>query len=258
VSADFLRLAVVGDPIGHSASPRLHRGFLAAAGRAGSYEAIRVAAGDGAHAFATLFARGYRGLNVTTPLKEEAWAAAVRRDGAALASGAVNTLFFDGEPVGANTDGIGALAALFAAGLATPAGRRVGILGTGPTARATAHALLAAGATVLLGGRELISSGRLARLLGAAVWDGTPVDAVFSTLPPGAEPAARLTRAVRAAEFAVDANYGDRATLGALLGRSDVADGAVMLAASAAASFTLFSAPGTALRRGGDSNSRDL
>jgi len=258
MSADFLRLAVVGDPIGHSASPRLQRGFLAAAGSAGSYEAIRVAAGDGARAFAALRARGYRGLNVTTPLKEEAWAAVVRRDGAAVASGAVNTLLFDDEPVGANTDGIGALAALAAAGLPTPLGRRVGILGTGPTARATAYALLAAGATVMLGGRDTDGSERLARTLGGEPWHGANVEAVFSALPPGAEPATRLVRAVRAAALVVDANYGSRATLGAKLGRSDVADGSTMLAASAAASFALFNAPNANFRRGGDSNSRDL
>src|ERR1700722_15203148 len=88
----FLRLAVIGDPVEHSKSPELHAGFLRGAGLAGSYEAIRVAAGDGKRAIEDLRARGYVGLNVTTPLKEEAFAHARWHDATALASGSVNTL----------------------------------------------------------------------------------------------------------------------------------------------------------------------
>ena len=45
-----MKLALIGDPVGHSASPRLHRGFLEEAEIDGSYIAIRVSGGEGAAA----------------------------------------------------------------------------------------------------------------------------------------------------------------------------------------------------------------
>ena len=69
----MMRLALIGDPVEHSASPALHRGFLEEAGMDGEYVAIRVARGDGARAIRRLRADGFTGCNVTYPLKEEAF-----------------------------------------------------------------------------------------------------------------------------------------------------------------------------------------
>jgi shikimate dehydrogenase len=236
-----LRLAVIGDPIAHSRSPVLYRRFLAEARLGGSYEAIRVEAGDGARAIDALRAEGYTGLNVTTPLKEEAFARADLRDASALASGSVNTLVFGERIVGTNTDGIGALGGLGDAGLTDPAGARVLILGAGPTARAAAAALVAAGAAVFVWNRTQARAERVARELGAHVFEaGLRFDAVLSALLPNAVPADdRVRTIVLVAPIIVDANYGERATLGAALGRP-VSDGTSMLEHSARASFAAF------------------
>ena len=39
-----MRLCVIGDPVGHSLSPRIHRRFMERCGAAGSYEAVTVTA----------------------------------------------------------------------------------------------------------------------------------------------------------------------------------------------------------------------
>lgn len=65
-----MRLCVIGDPVGHSLSPRIHRRFMERCGAAGSYEAVTVTAetlGD----FVVQGCRGaWDGCNVTMPLKE--------------------------------------------------------------------------------------------------------------------------------------------------------------------------------------------
>ena len=237
-----LRLAVIGDPVAHSLSPQLHRGFFEERNIEGSYEALRVPAGDGRRVIAALRARGYHGLNVTTPLKEEAFAASQTRDAAARASGAVNTLVFGKRIAGYNTDGAGALGALRAAGLASVKDVRILVLGAGPAARAAIAALTSAGSRIVVWNRAPARIEPFANAQGARLWQpGAPVDALFAALAPGARfDDAALLQALRAAPIAVDANYGPRATLAAVLERSDVCDGTAMLRASARASFELF------------------
>ena len=237
-----LKLAVIGDPVSHSASPALHRGFLAASSVAGTYEAIRIAGGDGARAIRALRAAGYTGLNVTTPLKEEAFATAETRDAAAVAAGSVNTLVFGDRIDGYNTDGLGAIGALYARGLIDLAGKRILVLGAGPTARSCVASFVASDAQTIVWNRTAEKAVALTRDAGAAVWspaDPTP-DAVISTLPPNATGLDEALRAsLLATPIVIDANYADRATLGAALGRP-VTDGYEMLRASARASFALF------------------
>jgi len=237
-----LKLAVIGDPVAHSRSPELHRGFLAAAGLAGTYDAIRVAAGGCADALRELRAAGYHGLNVTTPLKEEAAAACGSLDATALAVGSVNTVIFAPKAtVGANTDGVGLVAALRAArGGASLVDTRVLLLGAGPTARAAAHALAAAGAELAFWNRTAARAEELARRYGGGVFaSGAAAEVAVSTLPPGAIPPADVVATLAAAGLVLDANYGPRATLGGLLQRP-VLDGSGMLAAQAAASFAMW------------------
>jgi shikimate dehydrogenase len=238
-----LRLAVVGDPVEHSRSPALHRAFMTAAGIEGTYDAISVAAGEGAGAIDALRAQGYHGLNVTTPLKEEAYARADVRDAAAQASGAANTLLLRESGIEAyNTDGAGAIGALLAAGLADLHGLRILLLGAGPAARAILVALAASGSRVTVWNRNGERAAALAWQYGAQRWRaGDAYDAVFSALPPDAVLAdERLRAEVLASPVVIDANYGPRAQLGAHIGRSDVTDGLSMLECGARASFELF------------------
>ncbi|MBN9698263.1 MAG: shikimate dehydrogenase, partial [Zoogloea sp.] len=104
------RYAVIGNPIAHSKSPRIHSLFAAQTGQALSYEAL-LAPLDGFVATVAAFrAAGGRGLNVTVPFKLEAFDFADRHTPRALAAGAVNTLAFGPDGVlGDNTDGAGIL-----------------------------------------------------------------------------------------------------------------------------------------------------
>jgi shikimate dehydrogenase len=239
-----MKLAVIGDPVAHSASPALHRGFLEAVGIAGTYEAIRIPQGDGARAIDELRDRGYVGLNVTTPLKEEAHARADARDEAAIAAGSANTLVLGASISAYNTDGVGAIGALAEAGLADIVGKNILVLGAGPTARSCIVAFVGGGARVTIWNRTVSIADEIANRLGASLWnprDDVP-DAVFSALPPDATlETAMLYTTVKTAPIVVDANYGPRATLAVHLTRH-VHDGTAMLRASAAASFALFMA----------------
>jgi shikimate dehydrogenase len=237
----FLKLGVIGDPVEHSASPRLQRRLLDAAGVPGSYEAIRVPAGTGASAIEDLRERGYVGLNVTTPLKREAFARAEWHDATALATGSVNTLVLGERIEGYNTDGIGVLGGLADAGLRDVAGSRILVLGAGPTARTAVATLVAAGAAVFVWNRTVAKAEALVREFDAhAFAAGLRFDAVLSTLAPGAEPNDRaLVAAVIDAPVFVDANYAARATLARFFGRRGV-DGLAMLEHSARASFELW------------------
>lgn len=165
------RLAgVVGRPVGHSRSPRLHRYWLARHGVAGDYVALEVAAPDLAAVLDALPLAGFVGVNVTVPHKVAALALADAASARARRVGAANVLTFrDGRVEADNTDGEGFLAALRdgAPGWRAGAGPAL-VLGAGGAARAVADALLAAGAPeVLLANRTRATAEALAADLGA-------------------------------------------------------------------------------------------
>ena len=137
---------VVGHPISHSRSPLIHGHWLREYGLAGSYERIDAAP----EAFATfldgLAGQGYAGGNVTLPHKEAAFALVSRRDAAAEAIGAVNTIWLEGgELRGSNTDADGFAASLDEQTPKWREGRRACVLGAGGAARAVLYALVEAG-----------------------------------------------------------------------------------------------------------------
>ena len=136
---------VIGHPIAHSRSPMIHGHWLKQHGIDGSYDAIDVNP-TGLDAFLERLSSGeFVGGNVTIPHKEEVWRRVARRDEAAGAIGAVNTLWMEkDELVGGNTDAYG-----FAANLDAGAPRWRGagsalVLGAGGAARAALHALRSA------------------------------------------------------------------------------------------------------------------
>lgn len=225
----------------------MHRGFLAEAQRAGSYEAIRVAVGSAVAEARRLALAGYHGLNITTPLKEEVLGVLESADDDVAMIGAANTLIrtTKGGWHGANTDGIGAVEALEEALGVPVSGRRILLLGTGATTRAAWVALHRAGARLRLWARREERARDMLRRLDAAVAHGIwhpgdaaeeSFDAVFAALPPDALLPATVLEGLRATPCILDANYGERARLGALLGRA-VTDGQGMLIAQARASF---------------------
>jgi shikimate dehydrogenase len=101
--------AVMGHPVSHSKSPRIHAAFAAQTGADLQYTAIEVQPGTFAARAREFFAAGGKGLNITVPFKQEAWELADVHAPEAAAAGAVNTLFqaADGKLHGHNTDGIG-------------------------------------------------------------------------------------------------------------------------------------------------------
>ncbi len=139
---------VVGWPIGHSLSPRLHGHWLARYGIAGHYVPLQIAAPDLASSLAALPRLGFRGVNVTLPHKEAALALAAGVTDRAARIGAANTLSFTPRGIHAdNTDGYGFVASLRQAVPDWRAARGPAlVLGAGGAARAIVAALLDDGA----------------------------------------------------------------------------------------------------------------
>ncbi len=138
--------AVIGNPIDHSRSPFIHEQFAKQTGLALRYDKIRAQAGEFDAVVADFFRRGGVGLNVTLPFKGKAYALArPRLDDSATLALAVNTLYRrDDALCGANTDGGGLLADLERL-RASPADKRVLLIGAGGAARGIVAPLLLAG-----------------------------------------------------------------------------------------------------------------
>ena len=160
------RLAgVVGWPVAHSRSPRLHGFWLERYAIDGAYVPLAVAPADFARAIGGLVGCGFAGLNVTLPHKEAAFALCDEVAPSARRAGAVNTLIFrDRRVYGSNTDGAGFLAHLRAEGVDPAAGPAL-LIGAGGAARAIASALLEAGCAVSLTARREEAAARLAAAL---------------------------------------------------------------------------------------------
>ena len=140
------RLAgVMGWPVGHSRSPRLHGHWFERYGIDGVYVPLPVRPDDVELAFRALPRLGFRGWNVTVPHKEAAARLVDETDPAARRIGAVNTVLVleDGRTRGLNTDGAGFLANLRqqAPSWQAALGPAV-VLGAGGSARAVATTLL--------------------------------------------------------------------------------------------------------------------
>lgn len=146
----MITLAVFGQPVLHSLSPRIHARFAEQAGLEVVYTAIEAGAGTLADALQTFRSDGGVGCNITAPLKGEAAALAATQSERVRRAGAANTLILDGERWTAeNTDGAGLVADLRRLGL-DPAGRRLLLIGAGGAAAGVTAALLAAKPAELL------------------------------------------------------------------------------------------------------------
>ncbi len=139
---------VLGWPVSHSKSPRLHGYWLERHGIDGAYLPLPVAPENFATAVRALVDLGFRGANVTVPHKEEALALALadEADDNAKRIGAANTLVFrDGRIVASNTDGFGFLANLEQGAPGWQPEAPALVLGAGGAARAVIVALLDSG-----------------------------------------------------------------------------------------------------------------
>lgn len=170
---------VLGSPVTHSLSPRLHGYWLTKYAIPGFYVPMDVAESDLREVLRTMPRMGFVGCNVTIPHKEAVLGLAREVSERAMRIGAANTLTFDGEGRirADNTDGIGFLENLRtnAPGWAADAGPAC-VLGAGGAARAILAALIEAGVPeIRLANRTRARAEALREAFGerVAVWDWT-------------------------------------------------------------------------------------
>lgn len=179
ISGEARIAGVMGWPVAHSKSPRLHNFWLERYGIDGAYVPLAVRPGDIAAALRALAALGFAGVNLTVPHKQAALAAVDEVDEAARRAGAVNTIVVkaDGTLSGSNSDGYGFLENLRegANGFDAATGPAV-VIGAGGASRAVCAALQDAGAPeIRVVNRTKARGEALAAALGGAVtsvgWD---------------------------------------------------------------------------------------
>jgi len=140
-----LKACVIGSPITHSLSPKLHGFWLRENNISGSYHAIDVPASDLKSFLSSLHRNGYQGCNITLPHKINALNFVDEICPTAQNIGAINTVIVcpDGKLFGTNTDAYG-----FICNLKQQhpqwhgAGKKALILGAGGASRAVISALI--------------------------------------------------------------------------------------------------------------------
>jgi len=187
--------AVIGDPVSHSLSPRMHAAAFAAHGLPFRYLAIHVPVGEVRPALDRLCALGYRGVNVTVPHKEAAmeWCSGV--EPFARHVRAVNTIRMS-DRAGMNTDAPGFLDTLRDLGLK---GGTALLLGAGGSARALTLALAEEGWRLRIYNRTPIRAEEMVESL------GVEADLLASPDPAGVDLILNTTSAsLQAADLALD------------------------------------------------------
>jgi len=157
---------VLGDPIEHSLSPAMHNAAFRELGMDCEYHAFRVRQKYLKNAIIGAQAMGFGGLNITVPHKEKALEF-TKPDTLARRIGAVNTVSFNDEIRGHNTDGLGAEMALLEAGIEIKSSNVV-LVGAGGAARAIAFHFAEKGACVTIANRTPEKADALAKDVGCS------------------------------------------------------------------------------------------
>jgi len=169
----FLLAGVMGWPISHSRSPKIHNHWMALHGIEGAYVPLAVEPGRLEAALRALPALGFAGCNLTIPHKEAALNFLDHVDPAAARIGAVNCVVVgkDGELIGRNYDGFGFTASLREAAPDWEAAHGACVvIGAGGGARAIVSGLIEAGAQeIRLFNRTIERAQKLAADFGAPV-----------------------------------------------------------------------------------------
>ena len=141
----MILLGLIGYPLSHSLSPKLHQAACAAVGLQGEYRLYQVTPGDndGLAELANAMRKSeIEGLNVTIPHKQAIMPLLDELTASARAIGAVNTLYIkDGKLIGHNTDAPGFLADLKKFMGNAEGEKKALVLGAGGAARAVVYAL---------------------------------------------------------------------------------------------------------------------
>jgi shikimate dehydrogenase len=250
-----MRAGVIGHPISHSLSPRIHQAWIAARGLDATYDAFDVAP-DELKAFVERHRGGgtLRGVNVTIPHKEKALALSDIADDAAKLAGAANVLLFrpDGVVEARNTDGQGLLEALRTkTPNFDPKTGRVQILGASGAARGAVAAFVAKGNTnIVIANRTQEKAEALAKEFSVSTepWadlkisQGAEVVINATSMGLGGTPSPRLEwPSPSGAGLVLDMVYGASQFLAAAKSKGwTTVDGVEMLIGQAAPSFEAF------------------
>lgn len=225
------RFAVAGRPVLHSRSPRLFNAYFEGRGLAARY--TRIAAESAEEAMFFFRETGLRGMNVTSPFKEEIVPRLEALDPAAERIGAVNTVIREvGRLKGFNTDHLGVAGALADRGV-DPGGRPCLVLGAGGAGRAAAYALLGKSGRVTILNRDVGKARRAASNLDCAAGSledlNTLITGAFlivNTIPQGRISFGDIP--FRAGQVVVNADYRD-----SYLQRAAVSQGAAYIGGEA-------------------------
>jgi len=163
------QLGLIGFPLGHSLSPKIHAAALKACGLQGNYSLLPISPED-TQALKDLLTRvrdgELRGLNVTIPHKQNVIPLLDELTPTAQAIGAVNTIYLrENKLIGDNTDAAGFLSDLrrfVNKETSRQVNRTALVLGAGGSARAVVYALLNDGWQVTLASRRLEQAKELA------------------------------------------------------------------------------------------------
>jgi shikimate dehydrogenase len=148
ISSRTCVVGILGHPVGHSLSPRMHNAALRAQGIDMVYLAFDVPPERLSEAVSGLRGLGFRGANVTIPHKEAIVGLLDEVEATALRIGSVNTVVNErGRLLGYNTDKSGFAAALRSVRAEGAAGLRCFVAGAGGAAKAVVAALMDGGAT---------------------------------------------------------------------------------------------------------------
>ncbi len=158
-------VGIIGNPIDHTLSPRMHNAAFAELGLDFVYVPFRTKDRRLREAVRTLKVLGIAGFNVTVPYKEDVMRYLDRISETAQAVGAVNTIYRENRLfIGDNTDAAGFHQSLLAHDF-RPRGKRVLVIGAGGSARAIVYALVKAGvSSIVIANRTLANARRLARV----------------------------------------------------------------------------------------------
>ena len=161
------RYAVIGNPIAHSKSPLIHAEFAKQTGEDIAYAAILAPLNNFEKTVREFIAGGGKGMNVTVPFKQQAYAMCHELTERAQLAGAVNTLTFaDGKIIGDTTDGKGLIRDIIGNLGFDIQGRSVLVIGAGGAARGTLAPLLRCNPSrLVIANRTHAKAAELARLI---------------------------------------------------------------------------------------------
>ncbi|MEO1042707.1 MAG: shikimate dehydrogenase [Pseudomonadota bacterium] len=247
----MIKAGVIGHPIAHSLSPRIHNQWFDDVGIEGAYQAIDAAPQAFEAAVHGLVEEAWAGLNVTIPHKRSALELASERSPAAEAVGAANLLTFaDGEIFADNSDVFGFEMSLDHIGVTRSVGHAV-VLGAGGASAAVLYALRDSDRVTLLNRTRERADALATRFPQIEVRDWDERNALVAEAPDllvnttslgmAGQPSLELDFAGPVPKAAVDIVYGKEQTpflaMAEAGGVEKLTDGLAMLVFQAAPSF---------------------